>query len=806
MRYTRDELEHLRDSPLVVRPVNLPPAEEYMGPPETERKPNTRERRGSAGFPDQAGRRPGVDKLSRGPGTPLDIILGPPKTSFASSTSARNARPSDAAERQQDQDPRDRHPFRKSDGESDRTRDNQRQNLRPRRSDADQDSDGWSTVKPRKSFGADGAERFNGRMGGERHRDDPPMPRRGSRDARDGERERPARGFETFSRDRDAIKEQAEEVDGAARRGFGRGRTESWFKDKEESAAAAAAENRKSNGERLADRSRGWREKDTEKTNGRAHDRNADRNNDRERGGDRDDRGGGRWDRDNRRQDREPEWMDEPSDSKKRAHTQEDFQKWKESMNAGIMKTPAAEVPPSKSAPDAPGQSSFFGFDKPKVETPVVIDPGPDRFMSMWSTPKPEGAETPLAVKKEGPVKATTAGKASRFTSFFAAPQEDTQRRQTEPVPPVPGLALKESNPQSDKEKEDFQKLLLKLQSQSLLGMKTPTPPVNLASQPKPPPQQKPMDIQLPPLDQFQQYRPGFQEPPRPGSREPQSQQAALQDLLGNRSTAISQPASRPEPMVHDLANQRQNTASQGSSRPDQDINRNAAFLMGLMQAPRQPDQQLRQEQLMMRPPQSQPQRQQQHLSERDQDLLMREQRERAAQRQRQELPPGFFDESFLARGSHPQQQQEPRPNSQQQQQQQPTQILQRPPPGLEQLPPGWPQQPREQQQQQLPQSMPRHPLQPPPGLAGGPSRGMPLPPMFPPGFPMQGYGPPPPESLMSGGGGAQRNAPPPPPPGFMGPPPGFMPPPIGFPGEMGYAPSFDGRGPPPPQQGGFRR
>ncbi|KFX99480.1 hypothetical protein O988_03843, partial [Pseudogymnoascus sp. VKM F-3808] len=494
--------------------------------------------------------------------------------------------------------------------------------------------------------------------------------------------------------------------------------------------------------------------------------------------------------------------------SKKRAHTQEDFQKWKESMNAGIMKTPAAEVPPSKSAPDAPGQSSFFGFDKPKVETPVVIDPGPDRFMSMWSTPKPEGAETPLAVKKEGPVKATTAGKASRFTSFFAAPQEDTLRRQTEPVPPVPGLALKESNPQSDKEKEDFQKLLLKLQSQSLLGMKSPTPPVNLASQPKPPPQQKPMDIQLPPLDQFQQYRPGFQEPPRPGSREPQSQQAALQDLLGNRSTAISQPASRPEPMVHDLANQRQNTASQGSTRPDQDINRNAAFLMGLMQAPRQPDQQLRQEQLMMRPPQSQPQRQQQqqHLSERDQDLLMREQRERAAQRQRQELPPGFFDESFLARGSHPQQQQEPRPNSQQQQQQQPTQILQRPPPGLEQLPPGWPQQPREQQQQQLPQSMPRHPLQPPPGLAGGPSRGMPLPPMFPPGFPMQGYGPPPPESLMSGGGGAQRNAPPPPPPGFMGPPPGFMPPPMGFPGEMGYAPSFDGRGPPPPQQGGFRR
>lgn len=31
MRYTRDELERLRESPLVVRPPNLPPSEEYIG-------------------------------------------------------------------------------------------------------------------------------------------------------------------------------------------------------------------------------------------------------------------------------------------------------------------------------------------------------------------------------------------------------------------------------------------------------------------------------------------------------------------------------------------------------------------------------------------------------------------------------------------------------------------------------------------------------------------------------------------------------------------------------------------------------
>lgn len=725
----------------------------------------------------------------------MDIILGPPKTSFASATSARNAKPSDLPDRpslNRDSDSRDRYPFRKSDGENDRTRDNQRHNLRSRRLDADQDNEGWSTVKPRKSFGAEGSERFNGRMGGDRHRDDlPPMPRRGSRDARD---ERPARGFDTFSREKDAIKESAEETEGAGRRnGFGRGRNEpSWFKDKEDS--ATPAENRKSNGDRFTDRNRGWREKDRDdKINERTSERNTDRNTDR--GGDRnEDRTRGRWERDDRRQEREPEWMDEPANEKKRAHTAEDFQKWKESMNAGIMKTPATEEPPTKAAPDTSGQNSFFGFDKPKVEAPLVMDPGPDKFLSMWSSPKADGLETQLPSKKEGPIKAATTGKASRFTSFFATPQEDLPRRPTEPAPPVSSIALKEANPQTDKEKEDFQRLLQKLQSQSILGTKTPTPPANQASQPKPPPQ-KPMNAQLQPLEPFQQYRPGFQEPPRSGSRESQSQQAALQDLLGNRSTAVSQPSSRPETMVHELVNQRQSAISQGSSRPDQDGNKNAAFLMGLMQNTRVAPEPLRSEQLMMRgPPQSQPSRQQQLMIEREQELLIREQRERVVQRQRQEPPPGFFDDTFLGRGPIPQHE-PPRSKTQQQ----PTQILQRPPPGLEQLPPGWAQQQREQQ---LPQTISqRHPLQPPPGLASGPNRGMPMPPpLFPPGFNMAGFGPPP-ENMLN----APRNMPPP---GFMVPPPGFMgPPPMsGFPGPevLGYAP-FDGRGG-PPQQGNFRR
>lgn len=276
-----------------------------MGLPEAERKQSNKERRESAGLLDQTNRRSGLDKHSRNSANAVDIILGPPKTSFASATSARNTKPSDLPDRpslNRDSDPRDRYPFRKSDGENDRTRDNQRHNLRSRRLDADQDSEGWSTVKPRKSFGAEGSERFNGRMGGDRHRDDvPPMPRRGSRDARD---ERPPRGFDAFSRDRDSIKESAEEAEGAGRRnGFGRGRNEpSWFKDKEDS--ATPAENRKSNGDRFGDRNRGWREKDRDdKIHERTNERNTDRNVDRGGGGDRtEDRTRGRWERDDRRQ------------------------------------------------------------------------------------------------------------------------------------------------------------------------------------------------------------------------------------------------------------------------------------------------------------------------------------------------------------------------------------------------------------------------------------------------------------------------------------------------------------------------
>lgn len=849
-RYTVEELRALRDSPLVEKPPGLPPAEEYIGYEQTQSEmyaaplrldsrdknegiqnrrgePRGMERRESA--TDQGNKRPPLEKISRSTASELiysihrrerarlttsldlgDIVLGPPKTSFAS---ARNSKTMDG-DKTREPDTRDKYPFRKGDTENDRA--SNRYTQRPRRGDADQDNEGWSTVKPRKSFGAEGAERFTGRMGGDRHRDDaPPMPRRGSRTGDDDTRERPPRNFNNYSRDKDTIRESIEGPETPRWNGYGRGRNEpSWFKDKEDS--APPQENRKSNGEKFGG-NRGWREKDTrderpfDRTNDRNNDRGdriTDRNMDRS---DREDRTKGRWTRGDDRKEREPEWMDEPIGEKKTGHTAADFQKWKESMNAGINPNLAkGSGADEKPILDTSGQDAFFGFSATKAEPQTPVEPTGDKFKSRWATAKDD--DEPMSVpKRDGPLKTAPVGKASRFTSFFANPPADDSPRRNEPAPSASSV-LKEA-PQSEKEKEDFQKLLQKLQSQSF-GLKLPSPPPNQMSQPKPPPLKQ---TSLPGIEQFNQFRPAMPEPQSAGLRDPQ-QQAAFQEMIGSRSASASQPTTRADTMGHDMMPLRQAALSQTSNRPEQDVNKNSAFLMNLMQAQARPTpDQMRAEQMMMRgppPPQQQASRQQQQLAqqqmlEREHELMMRE-RQIQAQRERANMPPGFLpgfpDEQFLERGMPPMDSQgrgQRGPSA-------PSQILQRPPPGLDGMPPGFlrgePQPSPAFLQQQREQAMreQRH-MAPPPGLING-GRGMP--PMgFPPfqgqnqGFMSPDNGPPNPRNM------------PPPPPGFMGGPPGFMPPPLsagpgpgpGFPGPgMGFPPDFDGRGGPPP--GVFRR
>ncbi|EHK99611.1 hypothetical protein GLAREA_05082 [Glarea lozoyensis ATCC 20868] len=814
IRYTPDELHFLRDSPLVVKPPGLPPVEQWMGAPadataRNAAKPQTdRSRNYDSDFTlDQPHKRPAPERhVSRNSANPEDIILGPPKTAFMSATSLRNAgKAFDSGERTpgRELDTRDRFSFRSNriaEGENDRPRDGRNNNLRVKRNEGDQDSDGWSTVKPRKSFGNEGAERFNGRMGlsDNRPKEDRRFKDREDRDVKD----RPARGFDNYSRE----KENEDQDRDSRRNGTGRGRNEpSWFKDNND--GPPTPNNRNSNGDRFMDRSRGWREKEREDRDDRVVDK-YDRGDRRERG-DRGDRGDRRWDRDrDQRQEREPEWLAEPEEEKQQAHTQEDFQKWKDQM-AGkdkAAKTPAAETPLSAEA-----GGGFFGFDKPqKVETPLAMDTGPDKFFGKWASPNQDGnTDSGIESRKEGMAKANTTGKASRFTSFFT-PQEETQRRQTEPQPPPPmpmppqgGVeALFQNAPisQAEKAKETlaFQQLLSKLQRTTVNGPTGSTPPISLAQQPKPPAveKQQPISHSIPVThgtpEPFQQYR-------HDEGRQPaRNSQQALQDLLAQRQATNSQPTSRPDQMLQELVGQRQNALSQSSVRQDQQPSRNnnTEFLMGLMQSAKAAPDPQRTEQLLLRMPPGQKSSAdrdrhiQQQLMEQElqREAAHREaaQRERASAQRQARPPPGFYDDASFQRGPPPQH--ERQPNNLQ-----PTQILQRPPPpGLDL---GWERPAQLQPQHRVAQNIP-----PPPGLQNGPNRAMPMPQqMFPPGFPMANF---PPEMP-----GPPRNIQMQPPPGFFNaPPPGFMPPGMsGFQGPegMAFGPPFDGRGPPP---GGYRR
>lgn len=734
---------------------------------------------------------------------PEDIILGPPKTAFMSAGLMRNAnKASDLPDRLplRDAETIDRYNLRSKgrDGDVDRPRGEKTLSLRPKRGegDRDQDSDGWSTVKPRKSFGTEGAERFNGRMGGV----DRKFKDREERDVKDK-----PRGFDSFTRDIEHDQERD-----TRRNGTGRGRNESWFKDKEHVDSPPAQRERNGHGDRFVDRNRGWREKEhTDSRGGDRHERS-----ERSDRGDRGDKKDRRWG--NEGPENTPEWsLDAPVEEKAKTNqikTAEDFQKWKEQMQGKdkVLATPAEE--------NKHEESSFFGLEKQKVETTLEMNNGPDKFFGSWIGGK-EGT-TPDEPKLEAVPKAKTVGKASRFTSFFT-PHEEPQRRVTEPPPPPSSAPLQgglasffggnlgggqpnpnSSNDQSEAaEKEAFQSLLQKLQHQTLSASGA-TPPADASRQPKPPALEKQRnELRSPPgAEPFQQYRAERPEEAHPSTRNPQ--QSLQQDILNQRQMTGSQPTFRPEQVLQELLGQRHSAMSQ-PSRPDLPParNSNAEFLMGLVQGARAaPDTRPTEQTLLRMPPRTVDRMMQQQAMEREQEMQREAaQRERSSSHTQRQVrpvpPPGFmpFDEATAYRGPPQHERQQGNPP-------QPTQILQRPPPpGLDM---GWDRQPQIPPQHRVAQN-----IAPPPGLANGPSngpnRGMPMPQnMYPPGFPMGAF---PPPDIMAG---PPRNMQMQPPPGFFSPPPpGFMPPGMnGFQGPegMSFGTPFDGRGPPP--QGAFRR
>lgn len=775
---------------------------------------------------------------------PEDIILGPPRTNFASATLLRSSNHK-AGENDKTFRDSDRFNFRNrpelSDSNTDRGdrfRDGgsgRSTNFR-RRGEADQDSEGWSTVKPRKSFGHEGAERFHGRMGGgggggggagggggggggssggggnDRYSREERRPR--DRDDADGGRDRPRRNFEHSSRDKDG-----DEADTPRRNGLARGRSDPWFKD------SNTNDERPSQRERI-DRAKSWRDRDTDGDHHR--ERNSERTFER------------RWDRDrDGRAERDPEWL-EPAEEKAGGHTEEDFKKFMESMKArGGGGAQKHEEKTSTATAEASASDSFFELEKTKAESAPAVELGPDRFFEQFAKSAGLDEASPSVEVAKDSAK-SKGGKSSRFTSFFSA-QEDT-RVKTEPPtpaavqhppptapPPFNGMgamaaaaaaAAAAQPPQSDPaEKEAFQVLLQKLHRQTLQSSTTPSNQSAFQEHSQPPPQPQPQP-QLPPALHPQEVRPDIRQKHSMTSPEPFQQylrdrredarfqsapQPSLQDILAARAMAgpplpPSQPqAPRPDQMLQELIGQRQHAQSQTSGRlehnsvPDQQ----AAFLMKLIQNHRNAPEARRTEELLVRMPQPQKQVSVPPLSERDLEAEFHRERERIGvpqQQQQRAMPrqglPGLFDDQFQ-RAPEPDNRPPP----------QPTQILQRPPP-----PPGLDHQMHAPFMpggaQPLP-PQPQRPMIPPPGLVGNPARPMPgmFPPNFPPGaFPMPDGMPGPPPRNMGPPPGFFAGPPPPGPPGFM-PPPG-----MGFQGPPeGLAFPFDGRGMPPPGAG-FRR
>ncbi|KAI0199263.1 hypothetical protein F4808DRAFT_218650 [Astrocystis sublimbata] len=827
LRYSAEFLIHLRDSPLCVKPANLPPAEEWMGPPPDSGRTTTAGRTGTernpvGSFTEQPGRRVGIERhvsrnsasTLRQSATPLnlyansmtdadDIVLGPPRTMFNSATLSRTTKTFDNDKTAAKDSETRAFPFRTRHGDNDGTehfRDREREgrnNLRPRRGDGEE-SDGWSTVKPRKSFGAEGAERFHGRMGDRR-------PREG--DDRDNNPERPRRGFGDFAKDK-----EGDEGDKLRRTGLNRARSDNpWERNNLDVPQTR---------ERF-DRSKSWRDRaaaaddhpDTQ------HDRPRERQYDR------------RWDREPR-QEREPEWLDEPMEEPQ-AHTQEDFKKFMDTMKAKA--APEGDDAPALSQ-DVLGSRDQGDVDGSKARVAKAAPPielGQDKFFAAFAKTGLEG-NGDIPNENAAPTPKPKTG--SRFQSFFNV--QEQARHQPEPpssAPPPPpaaemnpllalagGLSKGNPNMQADAtEKVAFQALLAKLQKQT---REASTPPSGGFAEPPPSQDFGPKNVMASPGS----FR-GYGQDPReePMARGPPHGQD-MHPLPPQQGSPFA--AMRPEQQVlHELIGQRHPSQSFGGNRADQPPSRNSnpntEFLVSLMQGGRNMSETPRNnDPLVMRMPQPSrpvipptPDRetdfQHEHMPSQHQGNV------------RPNEIPSFFNEQPLHR-----QEREVRP--------QPTHILQRPgqgPPGLEQMPllNNWLQaggQPQQQQQQPPQQQMPqpgnaaRGPMIPPPGLAGaqqqrinGPGGpGIPVGsfghfhPMG--GFPLPGDG-------MSGPPGPPHAPPPPGPPRNMAPPPGFFGGPLNMPGFMPHpAPGlgrgfngpdsfgFDGRAMPPPGNGPFRR
>ncbi|KAJ6144964.1 hypothetical protein N7470_008859 [Penicillium chermesinum] len=439
-RYEIDELLFLRSSPLVAKPAGLPPIEEWMyvspqSPAALTVQPQTHPTHLGLNLTQPRNvNNPMLAILTIPPkprhtddqvflklATSLeallqvqDIILGPPKTAFASSRiggkgssdlTDRPPRPGDSDEKNERFNFKDRF-FRDKDTPE---RDLERRDGKPPLNNRRGDREDWTAGRPRRTFGPEEQER---------------KPRRTAE-------------FDRWDTETALV---TQIKDGPPGRSKFEG---SWFRDENSHDAADAGDD-----DKPPLRTREWRREK--------------QGNDRE------------WSR-GAKFDQEPEWLDSHErDEPRRAHTQEDFERWKERMKAGAGSSQQTttheeknEVPVEPQiAPPKPETRRTDGEIFSQGATPFMSDTSMERFFGILGDTKSQASHevsTPTSAdsnsKREAP--GSKLGKSSRFAGLFSPPPDSPTRApppELLPMPkPPPGLAPVSSQ---DADQEGFQRIL----------------------------------------------------------------------------------------------------------------------------------------------------------------------------------------------------------------------------------------------------------------------------------------------------------------------------------------------------------
>lgn len=163
--------------------------------------------------------------------------------------------------------------------------------------------------------------------------------------------------------------------------------------------------------------------------------------------------------------DQEPEWLDSNDrDEPRRAHTQEDFERWKERMKAGSgAAQPSAHEEksegPVETTPDRTEPHRSDGEVFSQSGTPFMADNSMDRFFGMLGE-KASAPEVTTSISTESAKKEAVLGKAgkSRFAGLFSPPPDSPTKAPEPPaVAQVPTGVPVNSH---DADQEGFQRIL----------------------------------------------------------------------------------------------------------------------------------------------------------------------------------------------------------------------------------------------------------------------------------------------------------------------------------------------------------